>query len=103
MSELLRALIAGKNVLFLCLALAGLSMPGTAASQGFCSEPVAPYCVNEDAAFDTMLQINRCEEDLANYEEQLAEYEQCIADQLESLREELNAAEKALDEARENF
>lgn len=93
----------GKHVLFLCLVLTGLSMPGTAASQGFCSEPVAPYCVNEDATFDTILQVNRCEEDLANYEEQLAEYEQCIAEQLESMREELKAAHKALDEAKENF
>lgn len=83
--------------------MAGLSTPGTSAAQGFCSEPVAPYCVNKDSEFDTMLQINRCDEDLANYEQQLLDYEQCISDQLESLREELNSAQDALEAARENF
>lgn len=83
--------------------MAGLSMPGTAASQGFCSEPVAPYCVNKDSVFDTVLQVNRCEEDLANYEQQLNDYEQCISDQLESLREELDNAQDALEAAKEKF
>lgn len=89
--------------MLLSLLVTGLSMPGTAAAQGFCSEPVAPYCVNKDSEFDTMLQINRCEEDLANYEQQLIDYEQCISDQLESLREDLDRAQDALETARENF
>lgn len=101
MSDLSRILITGKIALFSCLLLAGLSVP--AAAQEFCSEPVAPYCVDQNAEFDTRLQINRCEEDLVNYEEQLEEYEQCIAAQLESLREELTKASKALDEAKENL
>lgn len=93
----------GKNALFVSLVLGGLSVPGVAAAQGFCSEPVTPYCVDKDSEFDTMLQINRCEEDLDDYEEQLREYEQCISDQLEALREELNTARGALNEAKENF
>lgn len=93
----------GRNALVLCLVMAGLSMPGTAAAQGFCSEPVAPYCVNKDSEFDTRLQINRCEEDLANYKQQLIDYEQCISDQLESLREELDSAQDALEAAKESF
>lgn len=103
MPDLQRLVTAGKNALFVSLVLGGLSMPGVAAAQGFCSEPVAPYCVDEDSQYDTMLQINRCEEDLDNYEEQLREYEQCISDQLESLREELDAARDALSEAKEEF
>lgn len=87
--------------MFVSLVLGSLSMPGVAAAQEFCSEPVAPYCVDEGSQYDTMLQINRCEEDLDNYEEQLREYEQCISDQLESLREELSTARDALSKAKE--
>lgn len=103
MPDFSRALNNGKNAVVLCLVIAGLSMPGMAAAQGFCSEPVAPYCVTKDSAFDTMLQINRCEEDLANYKQQLIDYEQCISDQLESMREELDDALEALEAAKENF
>lgn len=102
-SDCQRLFKVGKNALLLPLVLAGLSIPGLTEAQGFCSEPVAPYCVDKDSQFDTVLQINRCEEDLDNYEEQLKEYEQCIADQLESLREELDTAKSALEEARERF
>lgn len=85
--------------MFLCLILAGLLAAGTVSAQEYCSEPVAPYCVDEDSDLDTTLQINRCDEDLKDYEEQLSEYEQCISNQLKSLREELENARKALKEA----
>lgn len=78
-------------------------LPATTLAQEFCSEPVAPYCVTKDSEFDSMLQINRCEEDLAEYERQLDEYERCIAGQLESWRKDLKEAQTALENARENF
>lgn len=94
---------AGSIVLLFGLIIAGLSVTSPAAAQAFCSEPVTPYCVDTESQFDTMLQINRCEEDLENYEQQLLDYEQCISNQLETLREELNKAHEALSEAKENF
>lgn len=88
--------------MFLCLALAGLSLPGAASAQEFCSEPIAPYCVSDDSNLQTTLQANRCEEDLNDYEEELAEYEQCVANQMKRLREELNSARKSLEKAKKD-
>jgi len=101
--ELSRIFATGGTTLVLCLALAGLAAPGAAPAQEFCSEPVPPYCVDKDSEFDTMLQINRCDEDLNDYQQQLDEYEQCIQGQLNALQEELDSARKALEEARKNF
>lgn len=98
--DLSRVLITGKNVLFLCLALTGLSLPGVVSAQKFCSEPIAPYCVADDSSLETTLQANRCEEDLNDYEEELAEYEQCVSNQLKGLREELKNARKSLEETK---
>lgn len=103
MPDLPKTSIAGGKLLFACLLLIGLSTPGTAAAQEFCSEPVQPYCLDLESEYDTMLQINRCEDDLNDYQQQLDEYEQCIADQLDSLRKQLEDARKALGDARENF
>lgn len=87
-------------MLVLCLAAAGLSVFGMAAGQDFCSEPVAPYCVDTDSEFETQLQINRCEDDLMNYEQQLDEYEQCIADQIQAMRRDLTNAREKLEETK---
>lgn len=100
MPDLSRVLKTGKNALFLCLALTGLSLPGVVSAQKFCSEPIAPYCVTDDSSLQTSLQANRCEEDLNDYEEELVEYEQCVANQMKRLREELNNARKSLEKAK---
>lgn len=71
--------------------------------QEFCSEPVAPYCVTTESEFDSMLQINRCNDDLDDYQEQIDTYEQCIADQLETMRQELSEAREKLEEAEKDF
>jgi hypothetical protein len=92
-----------KCSLLLSLMLAGLSVPGTASAQEFCSEPVVPYCVDREGEFDTTLQLNRCEDDLRAYRAQLDEYEQCISDKIIGMREQLEAAEKSVEEAREEF
>jgi hypothetical protein len=91
--------------LALCAALAVLLLflSGTAFGQGFCSEPVEPYCVSTDSEFDTLLQVNRCEDDLLDYEQQVTEYEKCISDQINALRQELSNARAKLEEARKNF
>lgn len=86
---------------FLCVGC--LSMQGVALGQSFCSEPIAPYCADKDSEFDTVLQINRCEEDLTEYESQLSEYEQCVKSQIDGLRQELRDARKKLEEAKKNF
>ena len=101
--DLPRILAADRAALLLCLALIGLALPGTGSAQQFCSEPVAPYCVDKDSEFDTMLQINRCEEDLNEYQQQLDEYEQCIQERLGALHDELGNARTALEEARKKF
>lgn len=85
------------------IVLSGVCLQQSALAQEFCSEPVAPYCVDTDSEFDTELQINRCEADLNDYEEQLAEYEQCIAQQLDTMRQELESARDKLEGARANF
>lgn len=103
MSYLLKATSASGKLLFACLVMIGLSMPGTASAQEFCSEPVAPYCLDLESEFDTVLQINRCEDDLNDYQQQLEEYEQCITNQLDSLRSQLENARKSLEEARKKF
>lgn len=89
--------------MFLCLALFGISMHGTALGQEFCSEPVAPYCAETDVEFDTVLQVNRCEDDLKEYEQQLDEYEQCITQQLKDMRSNLANARTTLEQAKEEF
>lgn len=83
--------------------LAGAALPGAASAQEFCSEPVAPYCADKDGDFDTVLQVNRCRDDLNDYEQQLKEYESCITQQLGSLREELKSAREMLEEAEKKF
>lgn len=85
----------------LCLVVAGLSLPGVASAQEYCSEPIAPYCVEDNSSLETTLQANRCEEDLNEYEEELAEYEQCVAGQMKRLREQLKNARKALEGAKQ--
>lgn len=87
--------------MIISLALTGLSLPGVASAQEFCSEPIAPYCVEDNSGLETTLQANRCEEDLNEYEEELAEYEQCVAGQMKRLREQLKNARKALEEAKQ--
>jgi len=89
--------------ILLCLALLGMSTPRTAVGQEFCSEPVAPYCVTTESEFDTMLQINRCNDDLGDYQEQIATYEQCIADQLQAMRQELTEARERLEEVEKDL
>lgn len=96
-------IIPGSKLLYPCLVLIGLSLPGAVSAQEFCSEPVPPYCVDEDSEFDTMLQVNRCEDDLNDYRDQLDEYEKCIAEQLSSLRKDLDNAQKRLGEVRKEF
>jgi len=88
----------------LCLAAAlGVSAHGQAAAQEFCSEPVTPYCVGTESEFDTMLQINRCQDDLSDFEQQLNEYETCITQLLEGMRKELAEARERLKHAEESF
>lgn len=94
---------ARKLVLAGSLCAACACLPATAVAQSFCSEPVAPYCADKESQFDTLLQVNRCVGDLADYESQLTEYEQCVKKQIESLRQELSDARKRLENAKEDF
>lgn len=103
MSDRPRLLPIGKGPLLALLFAISAAWYGSAAGQEFCSEPVPPYCVNEDSEFDSMVQINRCEEDMNEFEQQLDEYEQCIADQLKGMRSDLSKARKRLVKERENF
>lgn len=101
--DLPRVLAPDKNALLPFLALIAVLMSPPASAQEFCSEPVSPYCVDKDSEFDSVLQVNRCEDDLNDYEQQLNEYEQCISKQLESMRQALGDARKTLKAAKEQF
>lgn len=92
-----------KRVLLLCVAAAAFSAFGTAVGQEYCSEPVAPYCVDTDSEFDSLLQVNRCQDDLADYEQQLNEYETCITSQIEGMRNALSEARAKLEQAKKEF
>lgn len=98
-----RGVVAGAFTAFVCIVLLGMSMHRTVLGQEFCSEPVAPYCVDTESGFDTMLQVNRCEDDLTDYAEQLEAYEQCTAEQIETMRGDLADAREKLEEARQDF
>jgi len=88
----------------LCAVLLGVSMHGAAQQETeFCSEPVTPYCAGPDSQLDTMLQINRCKDDLKNYEEELDDYEACVSRSLERMREEIAQARENLKAAEEEF
>lgn len=81
----------------------GLFVAGPASGQEFCSEPVTPYCVGLDAEFDTMLQINRCKDDLKNYEDAVDEYGACIERSLNRMREEIRDAKQSLEKAEQEY
>jgi len=80
-----------------------VSIHGQAVAQDFCSEPVTPYCVDKESEFDTVLQINRCKDDLSDFEQQLNEYEACITKLIENMRKELAEARERIKKAEENF
>lgn len=87
-----------------CAAILGLLINGAASGQEeFCSEPVTPYCAGPDSQYETMLQINRCKDDLRNYEEELDDYETCIEESLERMRSEIEEARENLKEAEEEL
>lgn len=90
-------------MLLMCLTVAGFASCGTVAAQSFCSEPVEPYCVSTDSEFDTLLQVNRCRDDLVGYEEQVNEYEQCITEQIQGIHDEIGKAREKLEQAGEDF
>jgi len=84
-------------------AMLGFLFSGAAPGQQFCSEPVSPYCADPDSQYETMVQINRCKEDVASYEEELNDYEACIEESLERMRSDLEEARENLDKAEEQF
>lgn len=92
-----------RRVLLFCVAAAALSGFGTAVGQEYCSEPVAPYCVDTDSEFDSLLQVNRCQDDLADYQQQVNEYESCITSQIEGMRKALSEARTKLEQAEKEF
>ncbi len=95
--------LSRKSALLLFLAIIGLSLHGVALGDDFCSEPVAPYCVDKDSDFQSKLEVDRCEKDFSDYEKELAEYENCVKDQIDTLRKDLSAAKKRLEDAKQKF
>lgn len=89
--------------LLACAAMLGFLISGAAPGQQFCSEPVSPYCADPDSQYETMVQINRCKEDIANYEEELKDYEICIQESLERMKSDLEEARENLKNAEEEF
>lgn len=89
----------GRIWLIACAAMLGFLISGAAPGQQFCSEPVSPYCADPDSEYDTMVQINRCKEDVADYEEELNDYEACIEKSLERMRNDLETAKENLKKA----
>lgn len=92
-----------RRILTSCLVAVGLVLCGPAAGQSYCSEPVEPYCISTDSEFDSLLQVNRCEDDLTDFEEQVNEYEECITGQVQAMRDELTEARQKLVQAKEDF
>lgn len=103
MSNCFEVLKTAGQALIPGLTLMTLMLPPAGAAENYCSAPVAPYCVDKDSEFDSVLQINRCEEDLGDYQEQLDTYQQCITEQLSTERKRLKEAHDLLNRAREKF
>lgn len=93
----------GKTWALVCAVILGFLFTGAAPAQQFCSEPVTPYCADANSQYETMLQINRCKDDLRSYEEELNDYETCIQESLKRMRSEIEEARKNLQEAEEEF
>lgn len=96
-----RSLAVKPAVLLFCVA--ALSVQGKAMSQDFCSQPVAPYCLDKNVAFDSKVQVDRCEKDLKNYENDVADYQKCIKAQLDNLHKQLSDARQRLEDAKKSF
>jgi hypothetical protein len=92
-----------KSASVVLLALVVLSVCTTAAAQDFCSQPVAPYCLDKDSQFDSKVQVDRCQKDLMDYEKDLSDYQKCIKGQLDGLHKQLDEAKKRLEDAKNKF
>jgi len=95
--------LSRKSALLLFVPIIGLSLHGVALSDDFCSEPVAPYCVDKDSDFQSKVEVDRCEKDLSDYDKELSEYEKCVKSQIEDLRKGLSAAKKRLEDAKQRL
>lgn len=91
------------RTLVLAIVMSGMFACAPSWGQSFCSEPVEPYCVSTDSEFDTLLQVNRCVDDLKEYEQEVNDYEKCISTQIGKLREGISQARHKLEESRKEF
>lgn len=60
-------------------ALAAALLPSAgAAAQVFCSEPLAPACVDLGSTFDSPVTVGDCSRDLERYRQEMTTYVQCL-------------------------
>ena len=64
-----------------------LASAGLAQTKTFCSEPVTPFCVNQDTVYEDDAAKDRCLADVEQYVRGLDEFVECLGKQQQEARD----------------
>lgn len=62
-----------------------LALASPAGAQAICSEPVEPWCADQESTFDTSESIRSCQQALQTYMRQVDRYAACLRDKADTV------------------